>query len=241
MRFCFILAGAILTGSAAAGDAGVVQPAAEAASVVRPDPRTGRLVRRVVVSPRVISPRVVQPVTVNSRLPQRAGSAAAPIDEIVREVALKHQVDPLLVHSVIHVESRFNPYAISPKGAEGIMQLLPSTARRFGVANTFNPRDNIEGGVRYLRYLQDLFRNDDRLVLAAYNAGEGAVSRYNWIPPYRETLDYVVRVGEKLGQLRKKAKGEAARAQPPAAPPVGQYRPLEQYVDSEGRLHLRTR
>jgi len=104
-------------------------------------------------------------------------------------------VDPLLVDSVIRVESNYNPLAVSPKGAEGLMQLIPATARRFGVTNSFDVKENIEAGVTYLKYLLDMF-GDDRLAVAAYNAGESAVMRYGDVPPYRETMNYVSRVGK---------------------------------------------
>jgi soluble lytic murein transglycosylase-like protein len=95
---------------------------------------------------------------------------------------------------MIHAESGFNPLAISRKGAKGLMQLMPGTAARMNVSNIFNPRENIEGGVRYFKYLLSLFNNDLRLSLAAYNAGENIVSELRSIPPYRETLDYVRKV-----------------------------------------------
>jgi len=147
-------------------------------------------------------------------------------------------VDPLLIHSVIQVESNYNPFALSPKGAEGLMQLIPGTARRFGVDNSFDPKQNIDAGVRYLKYLQDMFE-DDRLTLAAYNAGEGAVVKHQWIPPYRETQEYVRRVGQKYEDLKKKAGGEAGSG--PVDATGTEYRPVISFVDAEGRLHLRTR
>ena len=117
---------------------------------------------------------------------------------------------------------------------------MPGTARGLGVSDSFDPRQNIEAGVRYLKYLQDLYK-DDRLALAAYNAGPGAVQKYKWIPPYPETQNYVNRVGEQYGAAKKAAAQHSAA---PAAPPVGvmeETRPkLEPFVDAEGRLHLRT-
>jgi len=98
------------------------------------------------------------------------------------------------VKAVIHAESDFVPYAVSPKGALGLMQLMPATARRHGVWRVFDPRENVEGGVRYLRFLLDRYAGNVRLALAAYNAGEGAVDRYGGIPPYRETQEYLERV-----------------------------------------------
>jgi hypothetical protein len=115
-------------------------------------------------------------------------------DELISELSNKYQVDFALVKAIIRAESGFNPQAISRKGAKGLMQLMPETALRMNVSNIFNPRENIEGGVRYFKYLLSLFNNDLRLSLAAYNAGENLVSELRTIPPYRETVDYVRRV-----------------------------------------------
>ncbi|HYO82880.1 MAG TPA: lytic transglycosylase domain-containing protein [Bryobacteraceae bacterium] len=212
-------------------------------SVVRADSR-GRLVRTVVVTPRLVQPRVVD-----------AGDVAAPaipanaeIPALVEAAARKYDVDPLLVHSVIQVESNYNPYAVSPKGAQGLMQLMPGTARRFGVSNSFDPAENIEGGVRYLKYLSSLFPQDPRLAIAAYNAGEGAVWKYNYqIPPYRETEHYVYKVAERYGKARRKAEevktaAVPARPEPEASaePAAPSYAAVESYIDADGRLHLRT-
>lgn len=116
-------------------------------------------------------------------------------DPLIREIAAKYQVDYALVKAVIKAESDFNPSAVSPKGAIGIMQLMPGTADDMSVKNIFSPRDNIEGGVKYLRRLLKIFNNDLDLTVAAYNAGENAVIGYNYaIPPYDETREYVRRV-----------------------------------------------
>lgn len=113
----------------------------------------------------------------------------------VREAALASDVEPALIHAVISAESGYNPAAQSRKGALGLMQLMPETARRYRVANPLDPAQNILGGARYLRDLLSLFHNDLRLVIAAYNAGEDAVLRYgNRVPPYAETAAYVPRV-----------------------------------------------
>jgi soluble lytic murein transglycosylase-like protein len=106
-------------------------------------------------------------------------------------------VRPDLVRAVIQVESAFNPAAVSPKGAMGLMQLMPATAEMFGVGNPFNPDENVRAGVAYLRRLLDRYDNDERLALAAYNAGPGAVDRYGQtVPPFRETLRYVSTIDE---------------------------------------------
>jgi hypothetical protein len=112
----------------------------------------------------------------------------------IQRIAAQHRLDPALMHAVIQAESAYNPQAVSPKGATGLMQLMPATAARFGVSNSYDPVANMQGGARYLRWLLDRFQ-DTRLAVAAYNAGEGAVQRYgNQVPPFRETQTYVVRV-----------------------------------------------
>jgi soluble lytic murein transglycosylase-like protein len=115
-------------------------------------------------------------------------------DALISEVSKKYQVDSALIKAIIRAESGFNPIAVSQKGARGLMQLMPETASRVNVLNPFNPQENIEGGVRYFKYLLSLFHNDLRLSLAAYNAGENVVSKLGTIPPYRETIDYIRKV-----------------------------------------------
>ena len=116
-------------------------------------------------------------------------------DDIIVEHSRLNNVRPSLVRAVVQVESGFNPRAYSPKGAMGLMQLMPATAREFGVRNPFNPEDNVRGGVAYLRHLLDRYDNNEQLALAAYNAGPGAVDKHGQsIPPYRETRDYVTKV-----------------------------------------------
>jgi len=115
----------------------------------------------------------------------------------IREIAARHGVDADLVEAVIRVESAFNPRAVSNKGAQGLMQLMPRTASALGVRNVFDPYQNIEGGVRHLRYLLDRYPGNVPLALAAYNAGEKAVDQYRGIPPYGETTQYVQKI---LGQ-----------------------------------------
>src|SRR4030042_2505609 len=115
-------------------------------------------------------------------------------DSLISEFSKKYQVDFALIKAIIRTESGFNPRAVSRKGAKGLMQLMPATAQRMNVSNIFSPRENIEGGVRYFKYLLSLFNDDLRLSLAAYNAGENVVGELRSIPPYRETADYVKRV-----------------------------------------------
>lgn len=120
----------------------------------------------------------------------------------VDRIATQYRLDPALMHAVISAESSYNPWAVSPKGAMGLMQLMPGTAERFGVNNPYDPIANMHGGARYLRWLLDQF-NDPRLAVAAYNAGEGAVQKYgNQVPPYQETQTYVVRVLDFYQQYR---------------------------------------
>lgn len=113
-------------------------------------------------------------------------------DTYIEQYAAKYGVDPVLVRAVIQVESDFNPQCVSHKGARGLMQLMPGTAKRYGVTEVHDPEQNIQAGVRYLAFLLELFGDVPR-ALAGYNAGEGAVMKYGGIPPYRETSTYVVR------------------------------------------------
>jgi soluble lytic murein transglycosylase-like protein len=115
-------------------------------------------------------------------------------DQLIRDCSQKYGVNPSLVKAVIHAESGYNPNALSHKGASGLMQLMPDTARSLKVADRFNPKDNVEGGVKYLRFLLDTFKGDVSLAVAAYNAGLNKVAKYGGIPPYNETRTYVNRV-----------------------------------------------
>ena len=152
------------------------------------------------------------------------------IDQLVNQTANRHQVDPDLVRAIVRVESDYDPKAVSSKGAMGLMQLIPATARRFGVENPFDPKQNLEGGVNYLRYLLDLFDGDLALSLAAYNAGEHSVQRYGGIPAIPETQDYVRKVtnlyqpGDATVPARTKSK------EPPKVP-------ITRYVDQYGVVH----
>ncbi|WP_232522266.1 transglycosylase SLT domain-containing protein [Marinimicrobium alkaliphilum] len=115
--------------------------------------------------------------------------------DIIDQAASRHGVDPALVRAVIHAESAFRPTALSPKGAQGLMQLMPATAQELGVGDAFLPEQNIDGGVRYLARLLTQHRGDVRLATAAYNAGPGAVRRHGGVPPFAETRTYIERVG----------------------------------------------
>lgn len=118
----------------------------------------------------------------------------AEYEQLIRTCSDKYGVNPCLVKAVIHAESGYNPNAVSSKGAGGLMQLMPATAKSLKVADRFNPKDNVEGGVKYLRFLLDTFRGDVSLAVAAYNAGLTRVAKYGGIPPYNETRTYVTRV-----------------------------------------------
>ena len=127
------------------------------------------------------------------------------VDEI-RSASQRFGVDEAIVRAIIHAESAYRPNALSRAGAQGLMQLIPSTAKRFGVDDPFNPGQNIQGGVQYLAWLLKRYSNDLTLAAAAYNAGEGAVDRYNGVPPYKETRNYVIRVGQLTERYRKALK-----------------------------------
>jgi soluble lytic murein transglycosylase-like protein len=122
-------------------------------------------------------------------------------EPLIQEHATRRSLRPELVRAVIQVESGFNPRALSPKGAMGLMQLMPATARSLGVNNPWDPAQNIRGGTDYLRHLLDEYEGNEELALAAYNAGSGAVAKYGRrVPPYRETRDYVRKVGAAAGE-----------------------------------------
>jgi len=180
---------------------------------------------------------VVKPVEWMSRgfRPSRTSTYATPppeINELIHRTASRFEVDPQLVHAIIKVESEYNPRAVSRQGAMGLMQLIPATAQRFGVANPFDPKQNIEGGVTYLKYLLNLFGGDLALSLAAYNAGENAVRRTGGIPWITETRDYVRKVTELYSP---RTLVPPAKQQKPSEP----YKaPIYRYVDQYGVVHF---
>ena len=147
------------------------------------------------------------------------------LDSIIQEAAGRHDVDPNLVRALIKVESNFDAHAISRKGAMGLMQLMPSTARTLNVSNPFDPQQNVDGGVRHLKRLLQDFNGDVKLSLAAYNAGAGAVTRSIGVPPYAETRKYVKRITELYGDHGKLLTG-------PVADPIHVFR------DSSGVLTI---
>jgi soluble lytic murein transglycosylase-like protein len=212
--------------------------------VVRSDVRSGKLVRALAVIPRAVSPTVVAPKAATAGGLQAAEAPAAelsgPLHESIERIARVHRLDPKLIHSIIKVESNYNPLAVSPKGALGLMQLVPGTARRFGVGNIFNPLQNIEGGAKYLRYLLDLHDENYALALASYNAGEGAVAQYGGIPPYRETQNYVYLVWKRWSEAKREEEQRRLRATAEPVPPTGaappEHNPIREVVDQDGRV-----
>jgi hypothetical protein len=252
MRLCFNLA-------CAAGLASVASWAAEPldtdtpvsqriTTVIRPDLRTGRLVRSVILTSKpvaeqrvaeaLVPPRVVSPLVVPTAT---KAPPATSIDEAIEQIAAQVSLPSQLIHSVIKVESNYDPFAISSKGAQGLMQLIPSTARRFDVSNVFNPEENIQGGSKYLKYLLDLFKGNYALALAAYNAGEAAVARYGGVPPFPETRNYLILVQRQLQEARKAeaAKQKAMVAGPPRleaeTKPAGPNH-IQEVVEADGSV-----
>jgi hypothetical protein len=144
---------------------------------------------------------------------------------LIQSVCEKYNVDPDLVNAVIQVESAYNKQAVSHAGAIGLMQLMPATASRFGVTQIQDPEQNVHGGVKYLKFLLELFNNDLTLAVAAYNAGEGAVQKYQGVPKYTETQNYVKRV---LGIYGKDTL------------PGGTAKTVYQYTDENGKIHFST-
>jgi soluble lytic murein transglycosylase-like protein len=201
--------------------------------VVRSDMRTGRLVRTVARSVRP-KPSAAAP---QIELPPAQTEAPLALAKLVDDIAERHSVDRDLVHSMIRVESNYNPLATSNKGALGLMQLVPATARRFGVSDAFNPAQNVEGGVQYLKYLLDRYNGDNRLALAAYNSGEGTVQRFGGVPPFPETRSYVYRVGKALDETREAKKQQATG---PSAKLASSVNPIRSFMDAMGRMYYKT-
>jgi soluble lytic murein transglycosylase-like protein len=173
--------------------------------------------RKVLLSvtwPQAEVPDCIRRPSVISAGPSVALRAPPHIERLVQELAPQFNVSPKLALAIIAVESNYNTAALSNKNAMGLMQLIPDTARRFGVRNAFDPQQNIRGGMAYLRWLLAYYRGDVRLVAAAYNAGEGAVDRHKGVPPFAETQDYVRRVIERFGSAPHPFDASAAKASP---------------------------
>jgi len=173
-------------------------------------------------------------VASRSEAPQRRRTVArppAPYDALIRAAAIRHGLAPELVEAVVRAESNFDARAISKKGARGLMQLMPTTAAQLGVRDVFDVRQNIEGGVRHLRYLVDRYKGNLTLALAAYNAGVDAVARHGGVPPYTETQAYVARVLRLLQRTGPSVGAETAKTLEPEAAGI-----LRRYGTVGGRL-----
>lgn len=162
--------------------------------LVKVDPKTKALVEVPPPGEPVAAPETAREAAVPGAPAVSPRPVASHLDSLIEQTAERHAVDPNLVRAVIQAESNFNPQARSYKGAMGLMQLIPGTARRFGVRDAYDPVENVDGGVRYLKFLLEMFRGDVSLSVAAYNAGEAAVARHGGVPPFRETRDYVRRI-----------------------------------------------
>lgn len=193
------------------------------------------------------TPNLISNVNLTSLRGYTTGSSQ--VDGYLIQSGTNNGVDPLLLYSVMHQESSFKSRAISPKGARGLMQLMPGTAARYGVTNIFDPKQNIEGGARYLRFLLDRFDGDLNLALAGYNAGEGAVEKYGWrIPPYAETQEYVRRISRRYSLLQdpnaalyapRLSRAQVARLQTQSPTPLALYeRTVSTVRLPDGRLQL---
>jgi soluble lytic murein transglycosylase-like protein len=143
---------------------------------------------------------------INDNIRRQFFSSSIPFGELIHQKATKYEVDPALVAAVVEQESSFRSRAISPKGARGLMQLMPRTGRWMGASNLYDPEENLDAGVKYLKYLEKRFDGDMRKTLAAYNAGEGTVRRYGRIPPYGETRTYVKKVMGNYERRKKELK-----------------------------------
>lgn len=154
-------------------------------------------------APEVVEPEVViaPPVAIEVAFDESQPVPQAPYGELIHQTARRHRLNPQVVSALIQAESAYDRWALSRKGARGLMQLMPATAQRFGVQSSelWEPQRNLEAGARYLRWLLDRFDGDLLLALAGYNAGEGSVQRYGGVPPYRETRNYIRRIYRTLG------------------------------------------
>lgn len=173
-------------------------------------------------------------VASRSAAPQLKRTAArppAPYDDLIRAAAIRHGLAPELVEAVVRAESNFDARATSKKGARGLMQLMPATAAQLGVRDVFDVRQNIEGGVRHLRYLLDRYKGNLTLALAAYNAGVDAVARHGGVPPYAETRAYVARILRLLERTGPSGDAKTAETLEPEAAGI-----LRRYETVDGRV-----
>jgi hypothetical protein len=215
-------------------ETGSYEQASRRAYTVAVDSRTGNLIR--------VPVRPARPL--GNRQPQAPAQAARPVStpsrdkglhQAIQRIAENHGIHPSFVHAVIKAESNYDPLAVSPKGAQGLMQLMPQTAQQFGVRNVFDPVENVRGGVEYLRHLLDQY-GDAGVTLAAYNAGPGAVERYGGVPPYRETQQFVRRVNRFYDSFR----AQAGPAMPPEPPKKAEGPRIYWFRDGRGNIHYTT-
>lgn len=233
MRCHILLRLALLAGVCYAGPC-VFLLSAQTAPIVLVQDAQGRQV--------YINPDTPAPPSVSNFTRLMKPAAAGPqtpvppqIQSFIDQTAGRFQIDPKLVKAIIRVESGFNTRAVSSKGAEGLMQLIPATAERFGVADPFNSEQNIQGGVTYLHYLLDRFNGSVPLSLAAYNAGENRVDRDRGIPAIPETINYVRKV---TSLYRQGAVSQAHSSAQAAGPePSGSDAPIYRYIDAWGVAH----
>ena len=175
-------------------------------------------------SPAIVPASVPAAASVTpARLPKPAAVKQQDLKEVINTISDQHHLDPDFISSVIHAESGFNPRAVSPKGARGLMQLMPGTASKLGVSNAFDPRANVEGGTRYLSELLERYNFDVIKALAAYNAGPHRVQQYGGVPPYYETRTYVARIvrdynRKKIAERKAVAATAKAARTKPASP-----------------------
>ena len=179
---------------------------------------------------RPVSDLKITGTTETNSLPVSSSPKSLSFDPIIEKYASNYQLDPSLIRSIIAQESGFNPKAVSAKGAQGLMQLMPETAARLGVRNSLDPEQNIQGGVKHFKFLMDSFNNNLELSLAAYNAGEKLVQRLGRVPAIKETRDYVQSITKRYG---KKEIGPQAEARETPA-----LLPIFRFVDESGTSHL---
>jgi|ERR1041385_2264830 soluble lytic murein transglycosylase-like protein len=180
-------------------------------------------------------PAAAQPATVASPAPAKTAQNID-LEQVVREASSKNRIDPDFVSSVIRAESNFKTHAVSRKGAQGLMQLMPATAAQLGVTDAFDPKANVEAGTAHLSALLDLYKDDPIKALAAYNAGAHRVKQYNGVPPYRETRDYINKIvrdfnAKKRAQMKAASAANTSTATKTASPkPVKKAKPQQASV-----------
>src|SRR5256886_523287 len=168
-------------------------------------------------------------IPANVAVPERPQS----LDQVINSIGDRHHIDPDLINSVIHAESGFKPHAVSRKGAQGLMQLMPRTASQLGVSNAFDPTANVEGGTRYLRELLERYNFDLVKALAAYNAGPHRVEQYRGVPPYYETRAYVANIIRDFNRKKRAERKTSAASSHPSKPSTSQTSPASTQKHAE--------